>query len=216
MKAGDSVVVKSGTKDPDLEIDIGGWQGRIVEIDKNQKTFLIEWDSHTLKHMPSEVIEQCEAMNWDWERMYLYQEDIDPADPRDNNEDRENISSHLNNKYSWAGLGEEGKRILNVLEKAKSGDDIDAFDAWERHLKEVLKLPFEAVVSEFQEKGPLQQGDKVKVHGFEAWDDLYGIIVSIRAGRRKYAVPLCDLEVIDRTSSNYQPVKDYAVWFANR
>ncbi|EFI34381.1 hypothetical protein Dthio_PD1733 [Desulfonatronospira thiodismutans ASO3-1] len=127
MKAGDSVVVKSGTKDPDLEIDIGGWQGRIVEIDKNQKTFLIEWDSHTLKHMPSEVIEQCEAMNWDWERMYLYQEDIDPADPRDNNEDRENISSHLNNKYSWAGLGEEGKRILNVLEKAKSGDDIDAF-----------------------------------------------------------------------------------------
>jgi len=42
MKAGDSVVVKSGTKDPDLEIDIGGWQGRIVEIDKNQKTFLIE------------------------------------------------------------------------------------------------------------------------------------------------------------------------------
>ena len=47
--------------------------------------------------MSSEVIEQCEAMNWDWERMYLYQEDIHPADPRDNNDDCENISSHLNN-----------------------------------------------------------------------------------------------------------------------
>ncbi|WP_161598646.1 MULTISPECIES: calcium-binding protein [Desulfonatronospira] len=110
------------------------------------------------------------------------------------------------------------KWVLECLSPAflKSAKQIHAFDAWERHLEEVLKLPFEAVVSEFQEKGLLQQVDKVKVHGFEGWDNLYGIIVSIRAGRRKYAVPLCDLEVIDRTSSNYQPVKDYAVWFANR
>ncbi len=32
LKAGDSVVVKPGTKDPDLGGDIGGWQGRITEF----------------------------------------------------------------------------------------------------------------------------------------------------------------------------------------
>jgi len=35
MKTGDSVKVKDGTKEPDTEdFEIGGWQGRIVEIDK--------------------------------------------------------------------------------------------------------------------------------------------------------------------------------------
>ena len=40
--------------------------------------------------------------------------------------------------------------------------------------------------------------------------------MSLRRERRKYVFPLCDLEVVDKSSSNYQPVKDYAVWFANR
>jgi hypothetical protein len=47
-------------------------------------------------------------------------------------------------------------------------------------------------------------------------DDLYGVIVDLRHGRRKYAFPLCDLEVTDKHSPNYQIVRDYAVWFANR
>jgi hypothetical protein len=32
----------------------------------------------------------------------------------------------------------------------------------------------------------------------------------------EYDFPLCDLEVFPDTSPNHQPVKDYAVWFANR
>ncbi len=214
MKLGDHVVVKNNINDPDLEIDIGGWQGRVVEVEHN--SICIEWDSITLKCMPAEVIEKCEEMNWDWEKIYLDKEEVELTNARDTKEDRDNIAFHLNKKYYWSGLGEEGKRILSVLKQAKSADDIDAFDAWERHLKKTLEIPFEAVVSEIQEKGPLQQGGKIKVHGFEGWDNLYGIIMMIRAGRRKYAIPLCDLEAIDRASPNYQPVKDYATWFDNR
>lgn len=34
IKIGDSVIVKQGIKEPDLEeFEIGGWQGRVVEID---------------------------------------------------------------------------------------------------------------------------------------------------------------------------------------
>ncbi|MCI0336724.1 MAG: hypothetical protein L0226_04040 [Acidobacteria bacterium] len=32
LKVGDSVAVKSGTKDPDTGGDITGWQGRITEF----------------------------------------------------------------------------------------------------------------------------------------------------------------------------------------
>ncbi|CAK8716278.1 hypothetical protein GMJAKD_05430 [Candidatus Electrothrix aarhusensis] len=46
-------------------------------------------------------------------------------------------------------------------------------------------------------------------------EDIYGVLVLLRHGREKYEFPLCDLEVLDKSSPNYQPVQDYAVWFAN-
>jgi len=33
LKVGDSVRVKTGVLDPDLSLDIGGWQGRVQEVD---------------------------------------------------------------------------------------------------------------------------------------------------------------------------------------
>ncbi len=49
-KIGDSVVVRPGVKEPDLEMfTIGGWQGRVLEIDadsdKENILITIEWDS---------------------------------------------------------------------------------------------------------------------------------------------------------------------------
>ena len=54
------------------------------------------------------------------------------------------------------------------------------------------------------------------VRGISEVDDLYGIIVRLRYGRRQYAFPLCDLEATDERSPNHRIVRDYAVWFANR
>jgi len=34
--------------------------------------------------------------------------------------------------------------------------------------------------------------------------------------KKKPVFPLCDLTVVGKKSSNYQPIKDYCVWFANR
>ena len=33
LKVGGAVVVKQGVTDPDLGIDIGGWQGRILDVE---------------------------------------------------------------------------------------------------------------------------------------------------------------------------------------
>lgn len=216
LKLGDSVVVRPNVEDPDLNIKIDGWQGRVSEVRPTDDLICISWDSLTLKQIPGETIDQCEEEGLDWAQMYLLPTDVELTNPRDSEEDVEEVIEFLENKHSWSFLGEEGKRIQAVLAKAEDSSEWAAFGAWEDHFEKVLKFPFEAEVSEWQERGPLRSGDKVKVGGLEGSEDLYGVLVSLRHGRNKYVFPLCDLEVIDKSSSNYQPVKDYAVWFANR
>ena len=218
-RIGDCVRVKPGIKDPDFGTEIGGWQGRISNIDAsgNEMLVSIQWDSITLKNMPVAMIEQCEEQGLDWVEMALDANDVEPAKPRDTERDVATIKAQLSNKHGWVSLGEEGKRIQKVLAAMEVDDDLDEFGAWEEYLEKNLRYPFEAVIAESQERGPLHWGDKVTVTGnADATDEMYGIIVDVRMGKRKYALPLCDLEVTDTKLPNYQLVKDYAVWFANR
>jgi hypothetical protein len=180
FKEGDSVVVKPGIVDPDFGVEIGGWQGRILE----------------------------EEQGLDWTKMYLEAQEIELTSPRDTEEDVARAIKGLSKEYAWSYLGEEGKRIGKVLGGVDEDDEMAALDAWEEHLSKSLGFPFEAEVAEYQEIGPLQAGDRVKVMGIALVDDLYGVIVDLRHGRRKYAFPLCDLEVIDEKSANYQIVRD--------
>ena len=82
LHLGDSVVVKTGTRDPDLGIDIGGWQGRVEEI-YDGGTVLVRWDSITLREMGVEIAIQCENENLDWEVMTLDTADIETTASRD-------------------------------------------------------------------------------------------------------------------------------------
>ncbi|RME60172.1 hypothetical protein D6779_02650 [Candidatus Parcubacteria bacterium] len=217
FKLGDAVVVKPNVKDPDLNIDLGGWQGRISEIKEKDNIICIAWDSLTLKQIPDEIIARCEEEGMDWTRIYLYSDEVERATPRDSEDDVEEAIAMLEERHVWSYLGEQGKRIQAVLDQAEElGDEWSEFEAWENYLQQVLKFPFQAEVSEWQEKGPLRTGAKVTVLEIEEIEDMYGILVSIRYGRRHYVVPLCDLEVVDKSSPNYQPVDDYATWFANR
>jgi hypothetical protein len=217
FKEGDSVVVKPGIVDPDFGIEIGGWQGRILGIGPDREdTVLIGWDSITLKDMPSSVIEQSEEQGLDWAKMYLDAQEVELTSPRDTEEDVARVINELSKEYAWSYLGEQGKRIGKVLAGLEEHDEMGALEAWEEHLSKSLAFPFEAKVAGYQERGPLQAGDRVKVTGIGLVDDLYGVVVDLRRGRRTYAFPLCDLKVTDENSPNYQIVRDYAVWFANR
>ena len=149
--------------------------------------------------------------------MALGANDVEPAKPRDTENNVAKIKAQLSSQHGWVSLGEEGKRIQKVLAAKEADDDLDEFGAWEEHLEKNMRYPFEAVIAELLERGPLHVGDKVVVTGnADATDEKYGIIVDVRVGRRKYAFPLCDLEVTDKKSPNYHLVKDYAIWFANR
>ena len=72
------------------------------------------------------------------------------------------------------------------------------------------------MVDEYQDRGPLQAGDQVKVLSISAIDDSYGLIVRLRLGHQQYDFPLCNLKVVDQSSPNSQLVDDYRTWHANR
>ena len=215
LKLGDSVVVKPNTDDPDLNINIGGWQGRISEIVEKDNTIGIRWDSITLKQMSDEAIAQCEEQGLDWTEIYLHPEEVEVTNSRDEENDVEEVIEVLRGKHCWDFLGEEGKRIRAVLAEADGDSEWAALEAWEEYFGKILSIPFEAQVSFWKGRGPLRPGDKVRVWGIEGSEDLYGILVSVRHGRKKYVLPLCELEVLDKSSPNCQPVADYSVWFAN-
>ena len=95
-------------------------------------------------------------------------------------------------------------------------DEDACLHAWRNHLTKVLQCPFEAKVVELISAGvPYRIDDKVLVEGVVSVDNSYGLLARVSLGKRRLAIPLCDLEATKMSSPNYQPLKDYVVWFAN-
>jgi hypothetical protein len=222
LKIGDVVKVKSGVLDPDTEaFSIGGWQGRILDIrtDEDGTSIIdLEWDSITLRNMPTASIERCEGEGLDWTQIGLYPEDLELAKARDTQKQVQQVRKEIEDRYSqsYLWLGEEGKRIGRILQGIDPDDEIAMLERWEEYFEQHLNFPFEAEVDEWQERGPLKAGDKASIKSISVVDELYGVIVELRVGRKTYEYPLCEFAVTDKQSSNYQLIQDYRVWFANR
>src|SRR3972149_4096018 len=156
---GESVVANPGVVDPDDGFDMGGWQGRVTEnhhADEQGNSYVtIAWDSITLKQMPVEVIERCEEDGLDWSSMGLYASEVQPASPRDKIHQVQAVKAELEDAHHMDHLGEQGRRIQQVLNSASRKGEIGAFKAWEKYLQANLTFPFEVEVSEWQERGPI-------------------------------------------------------------
>jgi hypothetical protein len=218
-QVGDSVVVKPGVNSPDYGGDISGWQGRITELMTDQEdvpTVMIAWDSQTLRKIPESFIKECEREGLGWESMGVFAHEVEFTKPRDTLASVERAFDDITAQYQWAHLGEEGDRIQQVLNGVSKKGEMAAFKAWKKYLAEILEFPFDAEVSEWQDRGPLQAGDRVTVLGFESVEDLYGILVKIETRRGEFVFPLCDLKALNKHSPDDQPLNDYDVWFANR
>jgi hypothetical protein len=215
-KIGDSVVVKPQVHDPDLDLVIGGWQGTVSDISDEHNTVCIDWDSLTLQAMPGSVIDTCEVEGLAWNQMYVEVTDIEAAPRRDSPEMVAQVVAQLEAQHQWIFLGQEGAYVQRVIGAIASDDISTIVEAWGEHFEQVLQLPFAATIAEPQDRGPLRTGDQVTVQELTDVDDHYGIIVQVKHQRNIYHFPLCDLEVIDKRSPNYEPVRAYVVWFANR
>jgi hypothetical protein len=218
FEVGDSVVVKQGVRDVDFDVDIGGWRGRIEEIEPGEdgRVLLVHWDSVTLREMSDAIVEACEEQGLSWTTYYVETSDVQPSSPRDTEEDVSRVVKELERKHAWIWIGPEGRTIREVLDGVDPRDIVAALDAWNCHLEERLDFPFEAEVDVFRERGPLRGGDRVTVVGISGLDYTRGVIVHLQRSRQWYDSPLCDLSVADRGSPNHHIVQAYRIWFANR
>ena len=79
IKVGDTVIVKKGVMDTDFKgFLIQGYQGTVFEIDEdaNETIIGIKWDEETLSNMPRKMLNRCLKENWEYEKMYLLEEDV--------------------------------------------------------------------------------------------------------------------------------------------
>ena len=215
------MVVRQGVKEPDSEeFELGGWQGRVLEIDTNSDKdnvlISIEWDSITLIQIPSDYIVKSEIDGLDWSRMILYDSDLEKSIPRDKKENVKKAKDKLSEKYYWASLGEEGSRISKILQGVNPNDEMKCLKKWVEHLDKDLIYPIQAIVSESEDDWLIKNGDKVLIKSLPHIVDMYGIIASIRLNGKKYEFPLCDLEVVDQKQANFQLIDDYRTWFGNK
>lgn len=96
---------------------------------------------------------------------------------------------------------------------------------WAKWLEKNLVFPFtvkrkedddDAYLTDIAKHAPFRLGHKMEVLKLSSDDDLYGIFVKVREGRRIGSVPLCDVEVTSKDDRNFWPVRECVVWFANR
>lgn len=105
------------------------------------------------------------------------------------------------------------KEILkSVLKRAQSRKRSDIEFAWIEYLEENLSFPFEAEVHLYSYSAVLKDGDIVKVTGIKDIIDLYGMLMNVKKGRRKYVVPLAELNPVDTNSPNTLILEAYQEW----
>ena len=106
------------------------------------------------------------------------------------------------------------KIIDKFLEDIRSKRIATQENKWFDFLKSELTFPFDTIIEESENPG-LKWNDLVKVKGIAGFEDMYGILVEIRKGRKKYIFPLCDLEIIDKNSKNYFIIDKFLSWWTD-
>jgi hypothetical protein len=240
MKRGDSVKVKQGTFDPDLnQFDMSGWQGRITDIapDNNSNLVEIAWDSITLKHLPKEFIENSIEEGYDYSIMVLGKEDIELTKPRDKEIDVEKQIEKTEVIYHHSAFDEQERRIAKIL----SDEDLSVtqekqnlyFDYLQKNIQNKIMLtgmedfPWEEKYlfggwskKEYEELKKTQASYTDKFEFLKLSDDIdetYGIIAKVKrvTDKKQFMLPLWDLKCINESSRDYELISDYSFWMTN-
>lgn len=131
FKVGDSVRVKFGVKDPDFNTEIGGWQGRIVDIVSEPENFAdIAWDSQTLQKIPKELLDYCFREGYSIEGITLTLAELEPAKARDKEKDVHNTLAEIYGRYGLEYQTDLESMVISMADMAGllNEDDEDLED----------------------------------------------------------------------------------------
>ena len=217
FKLGDAVKIKQGVKDAETgQWDLSGWQGWITEPrTKNDPCYELVWDTETFKNMPIGYIQEGNVEDLDWLHYSITDEELEAATPRDTFKAAKAFADKWETKHTFNDGSEEGDIIMMLA--GEETNKFKVFDKWKNYLSEKLTFPFEATVTDSDNKA-VKEGQKVTVLGMDEkkkanMDD--GFIVTIKSNDRNMQHPLCDLEIEDEDSPNAVHVNAYADWFIN-
>lgn len=218
INIGDYVKVKEGTKAPDFEYQLmDNWQGKVVDIQKEDNLIEIEWDSETLLNTPEQYLRDLIQEGYDYEIMTLEVSELERANRRDNSSQRREVKAKLDAKLYWIELFDEEEKSIKygkLFQGIKLDNYNDLYQKWEEYLSENLEFPIITKVVE-TERGRIRNGAEIKLLDIEGYDDMYGIFGIGKYEREAVTFPICNLEAIDKKSKNYELLRDYAIWFAN-
>ncbi len=135
------------------------------------------------------------------------------------------------NHYSSKDYEEFLEEILGDVKD----EDIDSqHDRWIEYLQDNLEFPFKAVTESMEEyvncfikldadilhsetklDNALKSVDPVvSIKSISGCDDMRGIIVEAKSGRKTRHYPLCTIEAVDYESENWELVHNYGVWLS--
>ncbi|MCK5130787.1 MAG: hypothetical protein KAR40_01375 [Candidatus Sabulitectum sp.] len=233
MKIGDSIKVKQGIFSPDYDdLIIGGWQGRIIEM--NSDIVTMELDSITLSKLSENYIIDSLAEDSEWTLISLEVEEVEIVKPQDNQNDVLQKQDEINSQYSCE---EEEKRISKILDSQDTFVTETNLLKYYKYLKKnVQKSCVLTGMEDFDWEEPYVIGgwsedeyekkkltnpsytDHFKIVGFvDKIDDCKGIIVKVKrlSDEQKFDLPLWDLKVIGKDSADYLLISDYSSWMTN-
>ncbi len=102
-----------------------------------------------------------------------------------------------------------------VLEGIQSKKKNVQLIKWMNFLDNELEFPFNTIIEE-TENFELKRRDIVVVKEVGYFDEIYGLLVEIKKGRRKFIFPLCDLEIIEKQSKNYVILEAFSEWWTEK
>jgi ribosomal protein L24 len=215
IKPGDYVKVKDGIKDPDFEYQLmNGWQGKVVDVQKDHNLVVIKWDTKTLLNTPYEYLNDIIKQGYDCELMTLSISELEMTEKRNESvEDKVQLEA----KIYWIDLYDDenkNRKYGKLFSGINMSNYNELYQKWEEYLSENLIFPFEVEVLEAQ-RGEIRTGAKIKLLDVEDYDDMYGIFGIGKHERAAVTFPICDLEATDKKSNNHELLRDYAIWFAN-
>ncbi|MCX6269912.1 MAG: hypothetical protein NTU44_01605 [Bacteroidetes bacterium] len=79
---------------------------------------------------------------------------------------------------------------------------------WFNKLKDELTFPFEAKAL-FDDNNNIPYGTRMMVTQVDNYIDMYGMLIEVKVGGKKYFVALCEVELIYKKSNNYKLVNEY-------
>jgi hypothetical protein len=238
IKTGDSVRVKPGVKDPDYEYDLSSWQGRVTHIDKDDGIYIeIAWDSITLDQMPTEYIDTSMEEGFDYYLMWLSDDEVELAEPRDQQPAVNDKINALNKKFGYISPEEQSQQIAQILISKDLSVSMENLDKFYNYLSKHIKHPclltgmedfsweepyllgiFDQEEYEILKRKRASYTDHFKLIRLEdRIDDLQGILVKVQriSDRKLFVLPLWDLKTVDRKDQNHHIIDNYCHWMTN-